>query len=206
MNTNTENPTTYTASLAAALKEQEERDAQGRPSAWRVYVPAGEATTTTTTTTADVTRLSLAKAARKHDTLPGAVWDYVRDCLARKGPTTEQAADAAIDAALREVFERSAGLEAEPIGTPDQQAELAAAATALLVDDDVEARILATYRRAVKREGAIYQQPSSGPRMDAEGYVELENAHGTLATLRYDRKADRVRFVCFGEREQGGAA
>lgn len=68
------------------------------------------------------------------------------------------------------------------------------------IDDDVEARILDAYRRAVKREGAIYQQPSSGPRMDAEGFVELENTHGTLATLRYDRTTDRVRFVCFGER------
>lgn len=57
-------------------------------------------------------RLRLAKAARalRGERLPDEVWDYVTEslkALALKGTMTEQIADAAIDAALREVTDRS---------------------------------------------------------------------------------------------------
>lgn len=166
------------------------------------------------TTTNETVQRSLARAAKVHGTLPAEAWDYVRDCLARGAPTTEQAANEAIDAALREVFQRSDELgPVEPVAAN----ELAAAAATILselrsakrlapIDDDVEARIVDAYRRACARECVVFQAPSSGPRMDAEGFVELVNGNGTLATLHYNRATDRVRFVCFGEREQGGAA
>lgn len=67
------------------------------------------------------------------------------------------------------------------------------------IDDDIERRILAAYRRVCVREGVVYQQPSSGLRMNVGGIVELENASGVLATLRYNRETNRIQFLCFGD-------
>lgn len=67
-------------------------------------------------------RLKLAKAARalRGDQLPDAVWEYVEHSLsglALKGEMTEQIADEAIDAAIRQVRQRAevAGPEAKHV-------------------------------------------------------------------------------------------
>lgn len=63
-------------------------------------------------------------------------------------------------------------------------------------------RAVRLYRRRAEREGFMARQPDSGSGFTSRtepDVFELYNRNGTLARFRYDRQADRLRFIHDGD-------